>query len=258
MVANESKPAGDVPGSGDETAPRREPDSMTRPGPAGAEAHGTEEAGVEAPGSRASGAKRVGTPASGSDTPHSGATGKDAIGKSKPGKSKPGKSKPSKSKSGKPMSAKDVEAAEARQRRGDWRMFRTVIALVGLLVMAAGVYYVIAGTRGLPGPQGVEDPTIESNYRYFASLMVGIGGAFVAIAIKFEWANVLWFVCAMLFIGGIGRVVSWALVGTPHVLLIVLMILELAIPPVLVVWHRWVMKTQQLKISYGSRPPAQR
>lgn len=145
----------------------------------------------------------------------------------------------------------DRAKAQAKDRRADWMLFRTAVALVGLLLAGFGVYFVLTGTSGLPEPTSEVNPTLESQFRFFAALLTGVGIAFLTIAIKFEWANVLWFVCAMVFIGGIARVISWALVGTPHVVMIVLMIVELAAPPVLVVWHRWVSKTQELKRSYS-------
>lgn len=146
----------------------------------------------------------------------------------------------------------DGKAAEKDdENRGDWKLFRAAVALVGLLLLGFGVFQVLLGTAGLPGPASETTPTLESNYRYFAALLVGVGAAFLTIAVKFEWANVLWFVCAMVFIGGIARVISWALSGTPHVIMIVLMVLELVVPPVLVVWHRWLVKTAELKRTYS-------
>lgn len=137
------------------------------------------------------------------------------------------------------------------ETRADWKLFRAAVALVGLLLLGFGVFDVLTGTAGLPGPAPEVSPTLQSNYRFFAALMAGVGAAFLTIAVKFEWANVLWFVCAMVFIGGIARVISWALSGTPHVIMIVLMILELVIPPILVVWHRWIAKTAELKRAYS-------
>ena len=58
----------------------------------------------------------------------------------------------------------------------------------------------------------------------------------------------------MVFLGGIGRVLSWAFSGTPHFTLIILMIVELAFPPALLVWHRFIAKTSELRreIHHGS------
>lgn len=159
--------------------------------------------------------------------------------------------------SGEPATDANRTGEEERRKaagdgiRADWKLFRAAVALVGLLLLGFGVFQVLTGTAGLPEATSEVNATLESNYRFFAALLVGVGAAFLTIAVKFEWANVLWFVCAMVFIGGIARVISWALSGTPHVIMILLMVLELVIPPLLVVWHRWVAKTAELKRMYS-------
>ena len=133
-----------------------------------------------------------------------------------------------------------------------WGVFRAVVVAVGLLIAAMGIYYLIAGTGGVAGEGGGEvNASLENQFRFFAMMMVGVGAAFVAIAVKFQWANMLWLVCLMVFLGGIGRVISWAFSGTPHFTLIVLMILELAFPPALLVWHRFIAKTVALRLEYS-------
>lgn len=136
----------------------------------------------------------------------------------------------------------------------DWGTFRAVVIAVGVVLAAVGVYFLIAGTHGLPdAPSGPFDPTLESQFRFFAAVEIGVGAAFIAIAVKFRWVEVLWLVCMMVFFGGVGRVISWAIVGgTPHWLMIVLMIIELAFPAALLVWHRWITKTVELKRSLAS------
>ena len=137
---------------------------------------------------------------------------------------------------------------------GDWSVFRTVVVLVGLVIAGFGAYYLITGTAGLPETgDGPVNPTLENQFRFFAAMMIGVGAAFVTIAIKFQWANMLWLVCLMVFIGGIGRVLSWAFSGTPHFLLIILMVVELAFPAALLVWHRYIAKTSELRQEYAAR-----
>ncbi|WP_066302826.1 DUF4345 domain-containing protein [Arthrobacter luteolus] len=130
----------------------------------------------------------------------------------------------------------------------DWGVFRTVVVAVGVLIAGIGVYYLVTGTAGVAQTSGgAVNASLESQFRFFSAMMVGVGAAFVAIAVKFQWANMLWLVCLMVFLGGIGRVLSWAFSGTPHFTLIILMILELAFPPALLVWHRFILKTSELR-----------
>ncbi|MBD7995921.1 DUF4345 domain-containing protein [Arthrobacter sp. Sa2CUA1] len=137
----------------------------------------------------------------------------------------------------------------------DWGVFRTVVIAVGVLIAGIGIYYLVTGTGGVAQTSGgAVNASLESQFRFFSAMMVGVGAAFVAIAVKFQWANMLWLVCLMVFLGGIGRVLSWAFSGTPHFTLIILMILELAFPPALLVWHRFILKTSELRreIHHGS------
>lgn len=137
----------------------------------------------------------------------------------------------------------------------DWGVFRAVVVAVGVVIAAIGAYYLITGTAGVAETSGgAVNASLESQFRFFSAMMIGVGAAFIAIAIKFQWANMLWLVCLMVFLGGIGRVLSWAFSGTPHFTLIILMIVELAFPPALLVWHRFIAKTSELRreIHHGS------
>lgn len=143
-------------------------------------------------------------------------------------------------------------SARSRQDRSEWNVFRTVVIAVGVVVIAFGVYASVTGTAGLPeSSDGPVNATLESQYRFFAAMMVGVGAAFVTIAVKFQWSNMLWLVCLMIFAGGIGRVLSWAFSGTPHFILIILMVIELAFPAALLVWHTYIVKTSEIKQQYA-------
>lgn len=158
---------------------------------------------------------------------------------------------------------KPKQGSPARPKRqykstDDWGVFRAVVIGVGVLIAAVGAYYLVTGTAGVPDSGGGPvNASLESQFRFYSALMVGVGAAFVAIAVKFQWANMLWLVCLLVFLGGIGRVLSWAFSGTPHFTMIVLMILELAFPPALLVWHRFIAKTSDLRREL-SRDPAAR
>lgn len=154
------------------------------------------------------------------------------------------------------VSSKGKAGGKSKQAKtgSDWSVFRTVVVLVGLVIAGFGTYYLITGSTGLPDTEGGPvNPTLENQFRFFAAMMIGVGAAFVTIAVKFQWANMLWLVCLMVFMGGIGRVLSWAFSGTPHFLLIILMVVELAFPAALLVWHRYIAKTSELRREYAAR-----
>ena len=113
---------------------------------------------------------------------------------------------------------------------------------------AYGVWQVLGGIRVIPdAPADFANPSVQSNYVFFAATYVGVGLSFVFIAVKFKWVNMLAFSCLVVFLGGVGRILSWAFFGTPHWSLIVLMVTELVIPPCLLVWYGWINKSNKIR-----------
>ncbi|MBG6180606.1 DUF4345 domain-containing protein [Arthrobacter sp. CAN_A1] len=196
-----------------------------------------------------------------STRPASGTTpGNPGAGQSRPAGAQPPASTAAQTKAGAPTSSAKTspkagkKADKPKSPKGEWGVFRTVVVLVGLVLAGFGAYYLITGTSGLPDTDiGTPSPTLESQFRFFAAMMVGVGAAFITIGVKFQWANMLWMVCLMVFIGGIGRVLSWAFSGTPHYLMIILMVIELAFPAALLVWHRYIAKTTEIRNEYAAR-----
>ncbi len=119
---------------------------------------------------------------------------------------------------------KSLEEAAKPQNRA---AFRAAVALYGLFMIAYGVWQVLGGVRVIPdAPQDFANPSVQSNYVFFAAAYVGVGLSFVFIALKFKWVNMLVFSCLVVFLGGVGRILSWAFFGTPHWSLIVLMVIS--------------------------------
>jgi len=140
---------------------------------------------------------------------------------------------------------KSIEEAAKPQNRA---AFRAAVALYGLFMIAYGVWQVLGGVRVIPdAPQDFANASVQSNYVFFAAAYVGVGLSFVFIALKFKWVNMLVFSCLVVFLGGVGRILSWAFFGTPHWSLIVLMVTELVIPPCLLVWYGWINKSNAIR-----------
>ena len=140
---------------------------------------------------------------------------------------------------------KSIEEAAKPQNRA---AFRAAVALYGLFMIAYGVWQVLGGVRVIPdAPQDFANASVQSNYVFFAAAYVGVGLSFVFIALKFKWVNMLVFSCLVVFLGGVGRILSWAFFGTPHWSLIVLMVTELVIPPCLLVWYGWINKSNKIR-----------
>ena len=140
---------------------------------------------------------------------------------------------------------KSLEEAAKPQNRA---AFRAAVALYGLFMIAYGVWQVLGGVRVIPdAPQDFANASVQSNYVFFAAAYVGVGLSFVFIALKFKWVNMLVFSCLVVFLGGVGRILSWALFGTPHWSRMVLLVTELVIPPCLLVWYGWINKSNKIR-----------
>lgn len=80
-------------------------------------------------------------------------------------------------------------------------------------------------------------PDIDSELRFYAVLWAAYGAIALDAARRAPTTIARTPALAGLFFaGGVGRALSYALVGSPHPLFVVLMALELATPPVLVVF----------------------
>ncbi|MDO5750389.1 MAG: DUF4345 domain-containing protein [Rothia sp. (in: high G+C Gram-positive bacteria)] len=127
-------------------------------------------------------------------------------------------------------------------------MFRAAVALYGLSILLYAAWQIQGGTLVIPeSDQVAVNASIQSNYIFMSTIYFGVGLAFLFISWKFKWVNMLTLVCAVVFLGGIGRVLAWAHFGTPHWSLIVAMILELVLPPCLLVWYGWINKSNKLR-----------
>lgn len=136
------------------------------------------------------------------------------------------------------------EAAKPQNRAA----FRAAVALYGLFMIAYGLWQVFGGVLAVPdAPTDFANSSVQSNYVFFASTYVGVGLSFVFIALKFKWVNMLAFSCLVVFLGGVGRILSWVNFGTPNWILIVLMVTELVIPPCLLVWYGWINKSNAIR-----------
>lgn len=180
--------------------------------------------------------------------------GPKGSGSPQPGAQQSGKQKTEKRKTGKKKAVRQRGPREDG-RPHDWTLFRAVVALYGALIAAYAVWQVLLGSSSLPGAEQQVDSTIAAAYGGMAAVLCGVGLAFIAIAVKFQWANMLGFVCATVFLGGIGRILAWAFFGLPDWTQIVLMVLDLVIPPCLLVWYGWVTKANRIRREMSGNVP---
>jgi hypothetical protein len=115
-------------------------------------------------------------------------------------------------------------------------------ALQASVILAAAVP-VAAGLAGVCyGPGAVElsgfTPSQDSQARYLSGLLLGIGFAFWSTVPGIERRSVRFrLLAAIVVLGGLARLFSFVLVGSPSALMLTALALELVATPLLALWQ---------------------
>ncbi len=124
---------------------------------------------------------------------------------------------------------------------------------LGLQVMT-GVLGVIPVVTGLIGMFGLSDPLyasagppanvlLDSNLRFFGGVWFGLGLAMFWLVPKIEKQTILFrAIWGMIFLGGVGRLISMLLQALPPIPFIGFTILEIAGAPIFVLWQACLAK----------------
>lgn len=119
---------------------------------------------------------------------------------------------------------------------------RTLLVL-SAIPLVTGLATVAFGSAIVPGDNAA-GASVESELRFFAAYWAAVGVALAWVARDLERrATELRWVLGAIFLGGTGRALAWADAGRPHELFVVLMAIELLLPPAVLAWHRRVART---------------
>jgi len=122
------------------------------------------------------------------------------------------------------------------------------------LQIATGVLAAIPVVTGLIGMSGLGDPLyaaagvpsnvlLDSNLRFFSGVWLGLGLALYWLIPRIESQTVLFRVIwGMIFLGGVGRVISMLFQGPPPMPFIGFTILEILGAPVFIIWQASLAK----------------
>ena len=136
------------------------------------------------------------------------------------------------------------------------RALQIVMGILGIIPLTAGLL-------GLLG--GVEDPrygggvprivVLDSNIRFYAGVWLGLGLTLYWLIPTIERQTVLFRVLwAMIFIGGIGRLVSMAMLGWPPARTVAFAALEIIGAPLFVWWQSRVANDERRRVDEDPRP----
>ena len=129
------------------------------------------------------------------------------------------------------------------------------------LQIVMGVLALIPVASGVLGLMGVEDPVyvaagvppvvlLDTNLRFYSGVWLGLGLAFYWLIPTIERQTVLFrAIWAMIFLGGIGRLLSMTLLASPPVAFVAFTALEIVGAPLFIWWQSRVSNQ-----SNGSAP----
>jgi Domain of unknown function (DUF4345) len=98
--------------------------------------------------------------------------------------------------------------------------------------VAIGVFHFALGVASVPGEAGA-GATVDSRERYYGAIFAGYGLAWIWVARQrpVPAAAVRW-LAGIFLLGAVGRAISLVLVGVPQWFQVVLMIVEVLLPPI--------------------------
>jgi hypothetical protein len=116
------------------------------------------------------------------------------------------------------------------------QVFLGVFSLIPVIFALLGF---LAGAGRL-SPEGVA-VDLDNQYRYFSGMYLVVAFLLWSIIPAIEkHGRTLFLISAAIFIGGLGRVVSYMTMGAPSQDLMVGMGIELVVPVIFVIWQRAV------------------
>jgi hypothetical protein len=122
--------------------------------------------------------------------------------------------------------------------------FQTLLALFGVIVIGISLAHLAIGPKAIIGGVAV-NATMAGEDRFFAGLLLCYGVALLWCARDVQHKRVyLNLLAVVFFVGGIGRLVAVVVDGAPHPFYVAMLVVELALPPLMVVAANRVAEPQ--------------
>ncbi len=125
------------------------------------------------------------------------------------------------------------------------RLLQITNAIFALLtIILAGASFVYGYENPIYAAVSIPaNPALDSNLRFMGGLGLGLGIALLWILPTIEKQGGLFrLIWATAFLGGLGRIVSYIVVGTPPIAMILFAALEVPCVPLLIYWQYRVSK----------------
>ncbi|TFW30222.1 DUF4345 domain-containing protein [Massilia arenosa] len=125
------------------------------------------------------------------------------------------------------------------------KALQVTTAVLGLVPLLTGAVGMMGLSDPLYAPLGLPNaPVLDSNMRFFSGVWMGLGIAILWMVPRIEVSTVLFRTAwGMIFIGGIGRVLSMLGSGLPPIPFLAFTALELLGAPLFIWWQARVART---------------
>ena len=126
------------------------------------------------------------------------------------------------------------------------RALQVMVAILALIPVGAGTAGIALGPSMIA--HGIGDVSLDSHFRYLSGLLLAIGFGFWSTIPSIEKdAARFQILTAIVFIGGLARLVSLDFAGVPSLPMIAGLIMELVVTPLLCLWQFRVARRARLK-----------
>jgi hypothetical protein len=128
------------------------------------------------------------------------------------------------------------------------RSLQIATAILGVVPFATGIVGMLGISDPIYGSLGLpKDALLDSNLRFFSGVWLGLGIAVFWLVPNIERQTVLFrALWGMIFIGGLGRLLSMLLIGSPPVPFIAFTVLEIVGAPIFVVWQSRISREARI------------
>jgi hypothetical protein len=128
-------------------------------------------------------------------------------------------------------------------RDGGRRGLQVTLGVLSAIPFMSGLAGMLVGPRTLPGDSSQLGATADSEYRFVNAFWFAAAPViWSAIPQVDQRTGLLRRLTAVVFVGGLARLVSWRSAGRPHAVFIAAIVLELVGLPVVLAWQSRVAR----------------